>query len=347
MLHVIGMIMLTILKLLGIILGVLLLLLCLVLFVPIRYRIDFIKEEEITLHARISWLLSAVTLLAGFEKKAGTLKVRVLGVSVYDSLQPKERRVKKQKQKKKGQRQSKSVKDEEKITDEQKITDQEKIADKKNENTEQNSSTQKKVKKEKESFEKRAPKEETAAKRKNKNKNRNKNRNKNKNKSVVRKIKNFLKTVFSLPVRIKEWFQKIRENGSKLIEKVQGINHKGNKILTFLKSEESRLVYGKLFLTIKKLLTYIHPKKMSLHIRFGTGDPCTTGQALGAFSILFAFYGQNISVEPDFLESVFEAELHAKGSVTCFRLIWLVIKIYLDKHFQHFLSEVNSLKEEL
>jgi len=86
MLHVI----LTILKILGIIiaiiLGLLLLILLSVLFVPLRYKVKAKKYEKITGFIRLNWLLHIVSIYIAYSNDELIYKIKIFGFTVMNSL---------------------------------------------------------------------------------------------------------------------------------------------------------------------------------------------------------------------------------------------------------------------
>ena len=98
-------ILLTILKVIGIILlvilGIVLLLICLVLFVPVRYRIrGRFDDEEKRGTATVSWLLHAISVTAGYGAGEGVVKdLRVFGIPVLKLKEKLSGRKKKQNKK--------------------------------------------------------------------------------------------------------------------------------------------------------------------------------------------------------------------------------------------------------
>lgn len=98
---------LSILKIIGsiilILLGVLLCVICLVFFVPLRYRAEGEYNEAYRMQAKASWLLHIVSFLLLLEKdKPLQIKLRLFGIPVYDNLkEKKERRVRPKKEKRK------------------------------------------------------------------------------------------------------------------------------------------------------------------------------------------------------------------------------------------------------
>lgn len=84
---------LTILKILGLILlillGILILVVCLVLFIPVRYRIEGdYQSSKATVSSRVTWLLHFVSarILMEYENAFSLhIAVRVLGIPIFDN----------------------------------------------------------------------------------------------------------------------------------------------------------------------------------------------------------------------------------------------------------------------
>lgn len=103
---------LTILRFIGItilvILGLLLLAVCLVLFVPVRYRAEGYYKDSYGVKARVSWLLHIVSVAVLLEKEQPfSVKLRIFGITVFDNQKKKEKVKKPKKEKKKKDRQEK------------------------------------------------------------------------------------------------------------------------------------------------------------------------------------------------------------------------------------------------
>lgn len=82
---------LSILKWIGItiliLLGILIFLLCLLLFVPIRYKADGSFKDSYKVQARASWLLHMVSFSLEYGKEQSLhIKLRIFGIPVFDNL---------------------------------------------------------------------------------------------------------------------------------------------------------------------------------------------------------------------------------------------------------------------
>ena len=89
----------------------------------------------------------------------------------------------------------------------------------------------------------------------------------------------------------------------------------------------------------KKLIRHLLPTKCSGRVRFGFEDPYTTGQILTYISPFYGWYARSVQVEPVFDENVMEGELRLKGRVRVATLLWIVIRLFMDKNFRRLLKE--------
>ncbi len=95
-------IILQILSIIGIvilvILGLLLLIAGLILFVPVRYAVRAEKEEKLKVCAKVYWLLHLLTVRFDYLEQ-GTVKIKIAGITIYDSKKPKKQKKSKKKTK--------------------------------------------------------------------------------------------------------------------------------------------------------------------------------------------------------------------------------------------------------
>ena len=87
-------VLLTLLKMIGIVLlsllGLFLVLLLVVLFVPVRYRIKGYYKDEFVCHGKITWLLHLVSVSIDYDKEAVTA-IRIFGIDISSFLNKKEK----------------------------------------------------------------------------------------------------------------------------------------------------------------------------------------------------------------------------------------------------------------
>lgn len=165
-----------------------------------------------------------------------------------------------------------------------------------------------------------------------------------------RKRFSFKKILFKIKAlyhKVGIFFQQLREKFRKIKEIIIELLRKKDRILEFLREEHNKSGIKKIFVSIRRVLKHIAPKKIQGVVHFGTGDPCSTGQTLGAIAACYGFYGDKISIIPNFEEEVLDGELFLKGRIRLVTLLIIAIKLILDDNFKRLIKNAKQLKEEL
>jgi hypothetical protein len=140
-----------------------------------------------------------------------------------------------------------------------------------------------------------------------------------------------------------EWKAKIGQ----ICSTVSSFRLKLDLILNFLRDELNKEGMHLTFSSLKRLLKHILPTKLKSKVTFGTGDPCSTGQALGAMSFLYSFYGDRIQITPDFERNILEGEHFVRGRIRLVTILIIVVKLIFDKRFKKLKNNFIILKEAL
>lgn len=300
-------VLLVLLKWLGIILlgvlGLLLLVIILALFAPVRYRGKLNKQEEpeeiLSADGLISWLDPVVRARLRYKDKKFCYNIRVFGFCIMNSEKPKKEKQKKEKKPKKEKQKKRRVTEENPVTTEKREepeaspkTESQALLPEENaeEITQENSSEQK---------------EEKA--------------------SFFGKVKNIVGKIKAIP-------GKIKEKAVRFGKTLKLLWYKKEKVVAFFEDELHVLALGKAWKEIKKLLCHILPGKIKGQVEFGTGDPESTGKALAVMGIFYGAYGKNVSIMPNFYEKRLLAELTLKGRIRMVTVLIIVLKVIRDKH---------------
>jgi hypothetical protein len=95
-------------------------------------------------------------------------------------------------------------------------------------------------------------------------------------------------------------------------------------------------VFGQLLYLLKK----IKPSKIEGDLVFGTGDPATTGQAIGAIAALYGFFPEKLHITPDFEEKKYEGNLHVKGKLRLIHVVVIAVRLIADRNFRYVVKKV-------
>lgn len=311
-----------ILKIIGIILaailGLVLLVICIVLFVPICYRADLHgsgSAKELTVHAKVSFLFGLIKAVVALENGKTDLSVRIAWKKLGDS-DPVEDKAKDRDgempkpEKKAVMQKSQTIQKEEqqdgtpnRITDKAVEDETEKI-----EKTEQSAkiypeSTEKKQRKKKE----RKEDSDSASK-------------------------------------IEQITEKIKCTYRKFCDKINQITEKKDKISDFLTDETHKNAFLKLKNEAFHLLKILKPKKIQGEITFGFEDPSLTGRILAWISMIYPWIGEHTDITPDFEHRTLSGDLSIRGRLYVITLVVTAIRLILSKAVRRSFKDIRNFK---
>ena len=91
-----------------------------------------------------------------------------------------------------------------------------------------------------------------------------------------------------------------------------------------------------------KIVRHSLPRKIKGRAKFGFEDPSTTGQILTYVSLLYPCYAKSVELVPMFTEKVIDLDLYFRGRVRLFSLIWICVKIWFDRNFRYLYKKVKK-----
>lgn len=138
---------------------------------------------------------------------------------------------------------------------------------------------------------------------------------------------------------------KTAKPGKKSFFKKKSFSFDGiSSIITFIRDGDNKKGMQKIKKELLFLFRYLKPSYVRGHLYFGTGDPCTTGWALGLISLLPAAYTEGIDIVPDFLQKKLDAEIYAKGKVHFFYFLRMFVRGYMDADIKTLISKVLNFE---
>ena len=307
MLHVV----LLILKILGIlllsILGLLLLVLCVVLFVPVRYRLDMEKQENVRVTVRAGWLLQFLFVkyeLRWPEEEAlwQDLCFRILGIPAFRPFR--------KKKKKQIKPEAEEVKPEPKQIEEKPRNIKEE--------PEKPLESESVPPEQKESEPEISPEPEPI--------------------STKEHIPEPEKPKISLWERICRFFRKMADwikGTEKSIQHLSGsirnVEERKDALVEFWNLEEHVRARKVLMKEGSYLWKRSHPRKITGTLKFGLWDPAATGILMGMLSMLYAWYPEDFTLDPDFDQLILKGELHIKGHISLYPFCLSAWRIWRNK----------------
>lgn len=312
MLHVL----LLILKITGIviacILGLVILVVTAVLFVPVRYKVNADYHDRFKAQAKVSWL-GILRLMISYDEELD-IKAKAFFITVYNnndenSKVSEQRKAKKKKEKKPEENIfSASDKDVEKLTEKEEKP-QIKMAEAVNETKEDVQNV------------KEAISEDESGN--------------IQNRSFFNKVKD---KCFVIYTKIKEIIKLIRDTVKKISGAADRLKEKVSKAKEFVTDEDNKALFHFLVEQLKALIKVIKPKKYRINARIGFEDPATMGKVLAYVSILYGMSGVDLSLEPVFGENVKEGSIFLKGNICIFSVLVIALRVYRNEQFKKFIS---------
>lgn len=334
-------VLLFLLKCLGILLlvllGLFLTVLLLVLIAPVRYKGRLDKKEEpeeiFRADALISWLNPFFRVRIQYVEKKLRYTVRIFGICFLNSEKPKKEKTKKEK-KKKNKKKEKQAANQEGQNQETAVgkpvqTSEAVSAEATAESTMPEGNMPETIAEGTETPE--LPVAQSEASEETEESGQTK-----KKRSVFSKIKQIVEKIKAIPEKIK---QKIIH----ITDTLKLLWYKKEKVVAFLEDELHRTALGKGWDTVKQVIGHVLPGKIKGQVEFGTGDPESTGKALGVLGVLYAKYGKGVTIVPDFYEKRLIAELTFKGRIRFGTLLFKGLKLIRDKQVKRLYKNFKKL----
>lgn len=94
------------------------------------------------------------------------------------------------------------------------------------------------------------------------------------------------------------------------------------------------------------IFTHIAPRKLKVNFHIGMDNPATTGQICMYASMLYPIYQDNIQIEPNFEEKVLEGTFSLKGRIRLGYFIAMVVRLIVNKDFLYVITHIKQKDEE-
>ena len=300
MLHVL----LLILKITGIviacILGLVIIVVAAVLFVPVRYKADADYHGKFKAHAKLSWL-GILRVLVSYDEELA-IKAKALFITIYIF----------------------SVNDDEakKLTENEEkpqIKMAEAVSDTK-EDTQAVKNNVEDIKESAESLKETVSEDESKT---------------TQNKNFFDKVKD---KCFVIYTKIKEIINLVKDTVKKVSGAADKLKGKVKKAKEFVTDEDNKALFHFFVEQLKTLIKVIRPKKYRINARLGFEDPATMGKVLAYISIFYGMSGVDLSLEPVFGENIKEGSIFLKGNICIFSVLVIALRVYRNEQFKKFIS---------
>jgi len=328
MLHILLMILkITLWIILGL-LGLFFVLTILVLFAPIKYKVDVKYNKTAYVYAKINFLILGVKLSFEQEKNIFNQDIRILGVRL---------RIGNRKKKKSGKQKNISK---EEVVEQSESVDEYKDINYESEPVEEHKDIQEDYNLQ--SVTDNMPRTDNTLSECIDDEfdmgdeefdilNNEKNDLPKEEKKLFGRIKAFFKGIIN---KVRSINKKIEEfNPDEIVNNIEKkknkIINKINRLKRFWNAKCTVKTRTYLIKYIKGLIKHIAPRKVKGYVRYGFDEPYKTGQITGYLSLVPLVYQKGFSLEPDFYNKIIEADVQLKGRIRIGYIIRIALNINL------------------
>ena len=324
-----------IIKIIGIILaallGLALLILLLVLFVPVRYRAYGIRSSrECRAEGRVSWLLRLLSIPFSFQDGELEIRVKLLGFTILDPLKEEEafrEPVQRKTEQSAGKEEETAGEDSER----EEVPAEENAGEADASGSfeaSQADETETSARPASEGAGEAAAESEDEA-------------SEGRFSRGFRELRRFLRAVIRFFMKIPRKLKNLKCTFQRFCDKIKRMVKRYREMKAFALDERTKAAVSLVWKQAGILLGQALPRKIRGRLHFGTEDPALTGQILGAIGIFYPLFMDNVKVEPDFEKPALDGELSLKGRlriVTVLRIAW---RLYRDKNVRYVYRRLN------
>ena len=145
--------------------------------------------------------------------------------------------------------------------------------------------------------------------------------------------------------KIEEIKEKIEAKWTAFKEDFLSLNNKKEAVLKFINAEGTVAGIFYLLTQSKILIKMILPKKIKGWLRFGTGDVYTEGQYLTYLCFVYPLYAGKFDIIPDWEEEVIEVDASFSGKIRMFAMLLIGLKLLFSKKVKALLRNFNRCKK--
>ena len=324
-----------IIKIIGIILaallGLALLILLLVLFVPVRYRAYGIRSSrECRAEGRVSWLLRLLCIPFSFQDGELEIKVKLLGFTILDPLKGEEEAFREPVQRRQSKAPGKRKRRRER-TLKRKRCQRRKTPGKRMLPVPLRLPSRRDRDKRPAGFRGRRGSgcgtEDEASE--------------GRFFGLLRDLRRFLRAVIRFFMKIPRKLKNLKCTFRRFCGKIKRMERKYRAAKEFALDERTKAAVRLVLAQAQIFARQALPRTICGEVRFGTSDPALTGQILGIAGIFYPLFMDNVKVDPDFEQTILEGELFLKGRLRIVSAVRIAWRLFRDKNVRYVYRKLN------
>jgi hypothetical protein len=136
---------------------------------------------------------------------------------------------------------------------------------------------------------------------------------------------------------------KIKNKISAILLKIRKMKKRVDSYKRFISSRNTKEAVKTVKEHLINILKSISPRVIKGKVTYGTGDPASTGQHLGYMSIGFPLYYDKIDITPDFNQKICEGEIFIRGRITVITFLANAVGVLLNKSVRKTINQFKRI----
>ena len=145
--------------------------------------------------------------------------------------------------------------------------------------------------------------------------------------------------------RLSRLFEKIRYTVRKICAKIKNIQKNIAFYKELWKDPDTQGLMKHAGKRLGHIFRRLRPKKLTVTATVGTGSPDLTGYLYGIYGMLLPKLGNGICITPDFEQAVFEGEFKASGHFTLACVLFHSLRLALDRRLRQLLHKIRQYQK--
>lgn len=140
-----------------------------------------------------------------------------------------------------------------------------------------------------------------------------------------------------------------RDKLKRIVNKITSVYNKVKDVilniryyLDILQEEDTKAMIHITLDALLDILKKLRPRKLVANAKIGFDTPDTTGKLYGLYWMIKPALGEHVVLEPVFEEKVIEGDIFFKGRITIFTILVNALKVVLDKRFMPLINKFKN-----
>lgn len=138
--------------------------------------------------------------------------------------------------------------------------------------------------------------------------------------------------------------EKLKCTCREICDKIKELLRKKDIIMDFLTNVTHKTAFEKLLTEGKKLFRRLMPRKFQADIRFGFEDPAVTGKVLAGISMIYPLICEHTEIHPDFCQQILKGNLFMKGKIRAIIFVAMLWNMLLNANVRRTVMDIKNFK---